>query len=658
MAFNPFSTFQKNQKFWMAAILMVCMITFVFFGFKGDVGDWLMKGFRGTGPTVVRIASRNYSDFDLRQVRLQRNIVNDYMRACCDITMRNIAKDVQKISDMPVGDKKKEDQRKQAMGQLAAVQLVLRIRLQKPRYFEGGVKLDDVIEFKLWEALADQLHIRLQPEDVDFMLLSEFFSPQYQYIKPQQLFDAEYAAQHRQDLGTGVLRQAIGREFRVRLARLAYLEMRPGYLRPPIPDPLRPTEQRVPVTLAGLWKVYQDKRSEFDVALIPIHVADFTKEIAKLKGAPPEAELEKLFTRYKGNRYDPDSPLPSFETPAKVQAEFIMADPTSPIYRAAVRATMLLQQMMPAAGNPLQSPLITAARVGTFAAVRQKDSQDVLEGMTVGKFDNFGGPSLVAEHFSWPIAAHLAERDPRALASLVGHLTASVGVPALPTAPAWTGFLAVPARYDAGQLQLGLTAESQRRLLPSAKAAAALVSGQPVSAIVATRLAYQYYGPDWGRSLLPLAVIEPELEQKVENRIAERWASRNLMSVKRMLDRSMKPEAVRRVVEDVVPKYNLLHVVTKDFYSKYNIAKAPDCSRCARPTIATTATSTRTRIAASRRNGCSRRAISTSCSSTATRSPRRPSTRCVPGRRTSIRTRCSSCRCRRCSSRACRRSDR
>ena len=30
MAFNPLGAFQKNKKFWMAGILIVCMISFVF----------------------------------------------------------------------------------------------------------------------------------------------------------------------------------------------------------------------------------------------------------------------------------------------------------------------------------------------------------------------------------------------------------------------------------------------------------------------------------------------------------------------------------------------------------------------------------------------------------------------------------------------------
>lgn len=583
MAFNPFSTFQKNQKFWMAAILMICMVTFVFCtGSRGDVYDAIMRQFRGTGPTVVRVAGYNLSQFDLTTLRDERNIVNDFMRAGCDIAVRAIDEQMQKVKDQPdPTDKKKLEERQQFLTQRLREKMVLLDRLRRPRYFEGGVKLDDLIEFKLWEGLANRLNIRLLPDDVDLMVRLEFFSPRYDLVSPQQLQEAQFIAQRHRDIGAGVMAPAITREFRVRLARLAYEEMRPGYLQGPVPIPGIPTEQRVPVTLAELWKVYQEKRAEFDVTLIPIHVADFTKEIAKLKGPPPESELEKLFEKYKRNKYDPESPLPSFETPAEVQAEFIMADPTSPIYVAATRATTLLEQMMPVGGCPLQSPLIAAARVGAFSAARLADAETILEGLSLKKYDLYGGPDLVANDFYWPLAAHLAERDPRAIASYMGHVAASVGMPVLPGASAWAGLLAVPMTSDAARLEAGYADESKRRLLPSAKVAAAFATGQPLDVVGAALLEFKLERPQFmfamrqGRTLLPLPIIAPELEQTMDSRIAERWASRNLMTVKRMLDRSMKPEAVKRVVEDAVPKYNLLHVITKNFYSKYNIDKAP-----------------------------------------------------------------------------------
>jgi hypothetical protein len=582
MAFNPFTTFQKNQKFWMATILMVCMVTFVFCtGSRGDVSDFIMKILRrSTGSTVVTIAGHSYSSFDLSMLRDQRNIVNDFMRACSDITIHNINDTLHKLQEMPIPtEEKKKQERSQLITELNRVKMVLLDRMRQPRYFEGGVKLDDLIEFKLWDALADKLSIRMQPEDVDFLVRSEFFSPRNEHLSFQQLFEAEAMARRGKDLPSGGMHTAIMAEFRVRFARLAYQEMRPGYLGG-MPVPGIGTEQRVPVTLAQLWKVYQDKRSEFDVTLIPIHVADFTKDI---KDTPTDAELEKLFAKYKSYKYDPDSPLPSFETPSEIRVEFIMADPTSPIYIAAARAKTILQRAMPIGGSPFQSPLIAAARMGAVAAAGQKDLLDIVEGLSQKKYDDFGGADLSAGDFYWPMAAHLASREPRAIANLVANIPVSVGVPALPGAASWASFLAVPALNEMARLEAGLSEESKRRLLPSAKVAAAGLSGQPLGVIAAAVIELKQQTPPHpllpraGRTLLPLPIIEPELEQVLENHTAELWASRNLMTVKRLLDRSnLKPAAIEQVINKAERNYNLRHETTKKLYSRYNIDQAPE----------------------------------------------------------------------------------
>ena len=82
MAFNPFITFQKNKRFWMAAILMVCMVTFVFCtGMKGDMQDRFIQLFSGrSGPTVFSLDGRSIGAKDLTDLKMQRNLANDFMK--------------------------------------------------------------------------------------------------------------------------------------------------------------------------------------------------------------------------------------------------------------------------------------------------------------------------------------------------------------------------------------------------------------------------------------------------------------------------------------------------------------------------------------------------------------------------------------------------
>ena len=66
MAFNPLNTFHKNKRFWMAAILMVCMVTFVFCtGSKGGMEDWIQNTFGRRGTAFLTINGTKYSEQDM-----------------------------------------------------------------------------------------------------------------------------------------------------------------------------------------------------------------------------------------------------------------------------------------------------------------------------------------------------------------------------------------------------------------------------------------------------------------------------------------------------------------------------------------------------------------------------------------------------------------
>ena len=55
MAFNPFVSFQKNQKFWMAAVLILCMVTFVLCTGTRDEAwtQWFISKFKKRGDTAA-----------------------------------------------------------------------------------------------------------------------------------------------------------------------------------------------------------------------------------------------------------------------------------------------------------------------------------------------------------------------------------------------------------------------------------------------------------------------------------------------------------------------------------------------------------------------------------------------------------------------------
>src|ERR1700676_3782155 len=110
MAFNPFHAFQKNKQFWMAAVLLVTMITFVFCtGTGGDMQDRLMAMFRKRGTTIATVGSYNLTHEDLSSLRNNRNMVNEFMLKCCRITADNLTKVLQdeQKKTLPTDEKKK-----------------------------------------------------------------------------------------------------------------------------------------------------------------------------------------------------------------------------------------------------------------------------------------------------------------------------------------------------------------------------------------------------------------------------------------------------------------------------------------------------------------------------------------------------------------------
>ena len=87
MAFNPFASFRKYQKYWMAGAVLVCMLTFVLCsgGMKGTGLDDLLLGWtRRRGEDYVKVNSRGYSYEELNQLKDQRNVANDFMREIHD----------------------------------------------------------------------------------------------------------------------------------------------------------------------------------------------------------------------------------------------------------------------------------------------------------------------------------------------------------------------------------------------------------------------------------------------------------------------------------------------------------------------------------------------------------------------------------------------
>src|SRR5207237_5383302 len=92
MAFNPFTSFRKYQRFWMATVLLLCMITFVLCtGVGGDLSERLLSLFRRQeGTPLIMVGGNNIFNKELSDLKEQRNVANEFMHRACDLRLKNL----------------------------------------------------------------------------------------------------------------------------------------------------------------------------------------------------------------------------------------------------------------------------------------------------------------------------------------------------------------------------------------------------------------------------------------------------------------------------------------------------------------------------------------------------------------------------------------
>src|SRR6266513_1170857 len=103
MAFNPFTSFRKYQRFWMATILLLCMVTFVLCtGITGDLSDLLIRWFSSRkGTAVAKLNGYSVYRKDLEDTRTRRNLADLYMRQATRMAIKQLEDHLQHMDKVP-----------------------------------------------------------------------------------------------------------------------------------------------------------------------------------------------------------------------------------------------------------------------------------------------------------------------------------------------------------------------------------------------------------------------------------------------------------------------------------------------------------------------------------------------------------------------------
>jgi hypothetical protein len=385
MAFNPFHHFRKYSKVVFAILAIICMFTFVLSSGMGR-GDWFTQMTdwatgRRSIPVYVTLYGKEYDARQVVEVQRQRQLANDYMEAVLSAASNNLTNRVNAglskldpetantvmtllrtrsqylgagLYEFYVSSvlqtaffriqmllEQAESQKKtDAVGTLAALRGLLSldaVRLAGRRpgesFFGGAIgKLDDTVDFLLWQHVADELGIRLSNPDIDREVANESLG---EYKAADAALVLQGLRERYRGFSDDALYAALGDELRARIAQVALVGSASGgttRTRTAVPVALTPEES---------WELFKDARTTVRVGLIALPVASFLPQVT---ATPTEEELKKLFDKYKNQEPRPDSDQPGFREPRHIQVEWLAASPDLPFYQ---KAAARLEPVLP-----------------------------------------------------------------------------------------------------------------------------------------------------------------------------------------------------------------------------------------------------------------------------------------------------------------------
>ncbi|MSU77468.1 MAG: hypothetical protein EXS16_05145 [Gemmataceae bacterium] len=583
MAFNFLGSFQKNQRFWMAAILLICIFTFVFCTGGVDSDRLLKMIISRPGTSIATVGGRSISEQELTDLKQLRRMTNTFMKVSADHAIRRLSAEIFKLQKDD--NAKNAEARKKELPRLTAYRESLAARKAKLRYFEIGDKFDDLIEFKIWQAVADRLGIHLEDDHVMDLYRVEF----YRAINDQEIADAQRLAMN--DAGTREITnaaffRAVGQEFRVRVAQFAVAEGqtfsyfgrgdRKEYL-PKFYFPDLPDEIRAPMTLAQIYDAYKRERAEFNVSMLPVPVEAFLSKTNE----PNEIEKNSFFASNKSKPVDPNSPDWGLVPPQQIRFEYVYADPKSPGYAGAAKTVTYLSVLSPAHVNPFQSPLLTAIQL---AANEKMTVRKLAADHTSAVVKYVGSPLYGSVLPNLPVVFHYASQNPEAGANLVlscGALTFA----GMDTIGALAGFFDWGRHKNEAAIYAAADIDAERRAPIYAKFAALSVAQSPYMLLAqALTEASQSNAIDdspFGFPLMPIPEVAREVKDNEAKKLAESWAQSNMIQVRKVLDGARGDiEKIRRELNRLVPAMNLTHGPTGDakykYYNRHTIKDAKD----------------------------------------------------------------------------------
>lgn len=619
MAFNPFNFFRKNQKILFALLTIMVMFMFVLSSGigRGDFFQWFPEWLgqqRGPGGEAVAVVEgKKLTTGQLSNISQKRNRANEFLMSLSAHVSNKIAKQlddsISKADRESGQDKFRTLLQSRQMGylgqqeyfqilmaqqqgqqippsavlnarfteinrQFQTLDAMVSSQLSKPEEKElartAKVMVDidsrrmfsptyfstipiketkDSYEFELWKRKADKLGITISSIDAEFMVYSEL-GAQANETDWKQIQNELQSRDAR--LTTESLKQAIADEFRVRTAMAAIIGN---------------TNSRNGADIGGdqsaasPYQVYQYYRQQCDESMYSVLGIPAENFIKDVKGEPTEAELRELFAKYRVQEPNPVLERPGFKEPRKLKLEWLQAKGDEKYYEAGAKDAFIKTELQAKLAGLTIAPVDPISVVSVLAgpALLSIKPENVLESV----YNSYKTGSEFNIRSSWDVNflnTRADVTDPSVVkATNLAALTSVVASSLMGFGPPSTGPIVMIERARMEERNAKARAQAAAFVLP-------ILGHIPMGNAIA--LAARIPEP------LPLAVLRPEAEKKVKERLARQLCYNDLEKFQTelaKLGKGVDKSGARDYLEKFVKDRGFTKGESKEFRDQFSI---------------------------------------------------------------------------------------
>lgn len=384
MAFNPFESFRKNSKKYLAGLGIMCMFLFVLSsGLQGDAFDQILGWFgasRNKGEHVATLYGDEVWSRKLAEVSNKRLLADRFMKMAYNHTFQNALSEIDKRLDekekprwnqilqqtmqyghipgfgtaqldLFISQTKDETVKKYAQilkriipGRVYASLPIPQVDYFPPPFFgrgfhesddprqrlkEGDKPLtdrDELLDFLVLQNQAEKLGIAVS-EDQARITVNQLLGGS-EVLSGDSNKDAAFVQSLFQDqnqfadLDMDLLYEALREEFQVCLAKESVFGNmdRQGY-RSTMAALFGTNAISTPVEY---FKYYRDNRTTLSIAMLPVTVESFIDTSSQ---PASEDVLKKLYEKYRDEEPDPTRSRPAFKAPHRMKVEWVSSFP-------------------------------------------------------------------------------------------------------------------------------------------------------------------------------------------------------------------------------------------------------------------------------------------------------------------------------------------